>query len=487
LKKILLSSVVILFLNLSTLGQSQKPIAFNITNGLEQFFSHQLFENAYLQFDKPYYAAGDTIYFKAYVTEGELHKPSGLSGVLHVDLIDPENKIDQSIKLRLDTGLTWGDFALPDSLPAGNYRIRAYTRLMRNYGESDFFYKTIPVGSLINDKKDKKQQEQQVQETNQKPDLQFFPEGGNLVTGIRSKVAFKAIDANGSGIDVKGTILDNNNKEVCQLASMHLGMGYFYLYPEEGETYKAKLTFADGTQDTIELPKPDTSGIALTVNNNSKSVISFILSANDNYILANKHKNFLLLIYSGGKAITYNFKLDAQTITLDMQKHLLHPGITRITLFSPDNEPLCERILFIQNHDQLNLHMNADKKVYTKREQVNLQLNTKDPADSSVAGHFSVSVIDENKVSEDENNERNILTDLLLTSDLKGYVEQPNYYFNDTSDIARQNLDVLMLTQGYRRFTWKQVMDTSYVPLTFQPEKGLEINGKVTMNFCKQK
>ncbi len=99
-----------------------------------------------------------------------------------------------------------------------------------------------------------------------------------------------------------------------------------------------------------------------------------------------------------------------------------------------------------------------------------------------VPGHFSVSVIDENKVPEEANNEHTILTDLLLTSEVKGYVEQPNYYFNDTSEVARQNLDVLMLTQGYRRFEWKQVMDTNYAPLAFQPEKALEISGKVT-NF----
>ena len=452
----------------------------DLTNDLGLFFSNHQFENAYLQFDKPYYAAGDTIYFKAYVTQGEEHKPSGLSGVLHVDLINPENKIDQSIKLRLDSGLTWGDFTLPDSLTAGNYRVRAHTQLMRNYGESDFFDKTISVGSLNDDEKNKNPVKELSHEINQKPDLQFFPEGGNLVSGVRSKVAFKAINANGSGIDVKGIILDNSNNEICQFASAHLGMGYFYLSPLEGETYKAKLTFADGTLDSVDLPKADTSGIVLAVNNNSPYVISFKLSVNGPYLAANRNKNFLLLIYSGGKAITYNFKMEVQETTFDMEKRFLSSGIARITLFSPGNEPIGERLVFIQNKDQLELHIIADKTVYTKREKVSLQLNAKDPADSTVAGHFSISVIDENKVPEEENNERTILTDLLLTSELKGYVEQPNYYFNDTSEIARQNLDVLMLTQGYRRFEWKQVMDTSYTPLAFQPEKALRISGKLT-------
>ena len=370
-----------MFFNLATLGQSQNSGALNITNDLGQFFSHNLFENAYLQFDKPYYAAGDTIYFKAYVTQGEEHKPSGLSGVLHVDLINPENKIDQSIKLRLDSGLTWGDFTLPDSLTAGNYRVRAYTQLMRNYGESDFFDKTIHVGSLTNDEKNKNQVEEKLPELNKKPDLQFFPEGGNLVNGIRSKVAFKAIDANGSGVDAKGTILDNSNKEVCQFASTHLGMGYFLLNPEEGETYKAKLTFADGTQDTIDLPKPETSGITLTINNDSISKASVKIEANATYYQAHRNQEFLLVIYSGGMVVNVNCKLDTSIIDLGILKKLLHAGVTRITLFSPDGSPLCERLLFIRNRSQLNLQINADKTVYTKREKVNLQLFAKNRND----------------------------------------------------------------------------------------------------------
>ncbi|MEO8821264.1 MAG: MG2 domain-containing protein [Ginsengibacter sp.] len=461
-------------------GFSQANPGFDITGNLQSFFSSHSFENAYLQFDKPYYAAGDTIYFKAYVTEGEQHKLSELSGVLHVDLINPGNKIDQSIKLRLNSGISWGDFALPESLPEGNYRIRAYTQLMRNNGDADFFERTFPVGSLFNDKKDKKHNEQKLQEINQKPDIQFFPEGGNLVNGLRSKVAFKAIDENGLGIKVKGIILDNKNNIVDSLSSIHLGMGDFYLNPQEGNSYKAKLTFADGAQDTVDLPKSATSGIALIINNDSIAKASVKIEANANYYQAHQNKEFLLVIYSGGIMVSVNCKLDSSIIDLGILKKHLHTGVTRITLFSPDREPLCERLIFIKNKRPLDLHIKSDKTIYTKREKVNMDLIEKNTDDSMVPGHFSVSVVDENKVPENENNERNILTDLLLTSEVKGNVEQPNYYFNDTSEVARENLDVLMLTQGYRRFEWKQVMNTNETPLAFQPEKTLEISGKVT-------
>ncbi|HEY5463956.1 MAG TPA: hypothetical protein VIJ95_11920, partial [Hanamia sp.] len=433
-----------------------------------------------MQFDKPYYAAGDTIYFKAYVTEGEQHQLSELSGVLHVDFIDTENKIEQSLKLQLDSGLAWGDFALPDSLPPGNYRVRAYTQLMLNNGQSEFFDLIIPVASLKEIHLSANLNNEPLKDVEDKVDLQFFPEGGKLVTGIRSKVGFKAIDANGLGFNIKGVILDNNNQQVCSFSSSHLGMGYFFLSPEEGKTYQAKVDFGDGTKKIIDLPIAEASGITLSVGNQSISKVSFTIQTNDAFIPSNRHKNFLLLIYSGGKTITYTLKLEAQTITLDMQKRLLKTGVNKITLFSENGVPLCERLFFVQNNDLISLQLDTAKAEYKKREKVSLLLNAKDPTDSTVAGHFSVSVTDESKVPEDVNNEHTILTNLLLTSELMGYVEQPNYYFNDTSENARDNLDALMLTQGYRLFEWKQVMDTNYTPLVYQPEKALEISGKIT-------
>ncbi|HEY5462211.1 MAG TPA: MG2 domain-containing protein, partial [Hanamia sp.] len=254
MRKLLLFPFIILCFSSGTFGQTYSFNKINITVNLQIFFSHHLFENAYLQFDKPYYAAGDTIYFKAYVTEGDAHQLSNLSGVLHVDFINTENKIEQPIKLQLDSGLAWGDFALPDSLPAGNYRVRAYTQLMRNNGEIGFFDRIIPVGSLkyVNTHESVVNQPRQLIKNN--PDFQFFPEGGNLVTGVRTKVGVKAIDTTGLGININGEILDNNNKEVCSFSTTHLGMGYFFLKPDGDKTYHAKVAFADGTQKIIDLP-----------------------------------------------------------------------------------------------------------------------------------------------------------------------------------------------------------------------------------------
>ena len=190
------------------------------------------------------------MYFKAYLTEGDSNKLSGISGVLHVDLINSNNKIDQSLKLQVIDGVAWGDFALPDSLPQDNYRVRAYTKWMLNDGGSNYFDKTISLGSI----RANKIAESITQSPKIKADVQFFPEGGKLINGISSKIAFKAIGGNGLGINIKGEIIDNENRQVETFASAHLGMGYFYLNPAEGKTYKAKITYPDNSTDVIDLP-----------------------------------------------------------------------------------------------------------------------------------------------------------------------------------------------------------------------------------------
>jgi hypothetical protein len=452
---------------------------------LKHFSSVHIPEKVYLHFDKPYYAAGDTIYFKAYITMGERHLLSALSAILHVDLISSQNKVLQSIKLKIDSGVAWGDFALSDSLPKGNYRIRAYTRWMSNEDDDAFFEHIIAVGSL-----DKNQKSESITQSTQSPnfgyDFQFFPEGGNLVSGIESKVAFKAIAANQDGVTVKGEILDNENKLVTNFTSIHLGMGCFYFTPQESKIYKAKITYADGFSEERDLPKAMESGIILSIDNDSIPKASIKIISNKSYFEENKNKRYNLLIWSGGKATTIPCTLDSQVINLDILKRRLKTGVVRVTLFSPTGEPLSERLLFIQNYDQLNINLMKSKNTYSKRENVSIKLHIKTRADSASIGHFSISVIDETKMPSDENSENTILTNLLLTSELKGFVEQPNYYFKNLTDAKTQNeLDLVMLTHGYRRFEWKKLLNDAYTPPTCKPETSLEITGVAKNTFGK--
>ena len=457
-------------------GQDTTGTGRSIISKLIAFLSTHNSEKAYLQFDKPYYVAGDTIYFKAYITQGEQHQLSNLSGVLHADLITPDNKIARSINLQLLNGLAWGDFFLPDSLPRGNYRVRAYTQLMRNGGEDGFFERVITVGSAETQKiAESMPAGSRVSE--KKADVQFLPEGGSLVGGIKSKIAFKAIGADGRGTDVSGVVLDNENKKVCEFTSAHLGMGFFYLQPQDGKSYTANVTYADGSKDTFKLPVAVASGLVLSVDNESLSKFTVTIAADNNCFAQNKGKDYTLLVYSGGVGTSVTCKLDSNLIVLDVAKHRLHTGVATVTLFSPGGEPIAERLLFIQNYDQLKISVNSDKTIYHTRDKVSLAFNIKARADSAAMGHFSVSVVDESKVAANENKENTILTDLLLTSDLKGSVEQPNYYFTNINDETSRNLDLVMLTNGYRRFEWKPLLNNAYPGLTYQPEQSLAIAG----------
>ncbi len=477
-KSLLCLTIISCFLS-NTNGQSGNAAFTNIVNNLTSFSSTHKTEKAYLQFDKAYYAAGDTLYFKAYVTAGERHQPTDISGVLHVDFINPKNEIEQSEPLQIDSGVCWGDFVLPDSLPAGNYRIRAYTQWMRNWGETDFFEKNISIGSLKKNDTNTLST-QPVQTTKSKADIQFFPEGGSLVVSIPTRVAFKAIASNGLSVDVKGVVIDKQNKEVGTFASTHAGMGIFVLTPTDDNSYRAKIIFADGTQNMVDLPTPVLAGASLTVDNHSDATATITVRVSNPFYHANQNQSLFLLIYSGGTVISAPFTLDANVISLNIAKRQLHTGVARVTLFSSGGEPLCERLFFVQKQNELALHIDSAKTEYARREKVKIWLNAKEASGANATGHFSMSVIDESLVPANETNETTILTYLLLTSDLKGYIEQPTYYFTDTSEHAHNDLDVLMLTQGYRGFEWKQVLDSSHVSLAYLPEKGFDISGLVT-------
>ncbi|MBS1532620.1 MAG: carboxypeptidase-like regulatory domain-containing protein [Bacteroidetes bacterium] len=458
---------------LSLEANSGEQAVKSLLDKLKAFLTAHPVEKVHLQLDRPWYAAGDTVYFKAYVTTGEQHKLSPMSKILHVDLINANNKVGRSIKLQLNNGIAWGDFALPDSVHNDGYRIRAYTRLIENEAEPAYFERKVPVTVVKNSRITESVISPGI--ANSQIDIQFFPEGGELVAGIRSKVGFKAVGPNGLGVDVQGIVTDNNGNKVCDFASRHLGMGYFYLEPAPNKSYKAELTYRDSAKIDIDLPKPRSDGLVLSINNDQPGKAIVKVSANKAFYEKNRDNEFSIVVYSGGEAIPAVFRLNELTIAIDIDTHDLHTGVARATLFSSANEPLAERLFFIKNNDLLDLDIHSDKMMYAKRENIRISLHAKNTG-LPVDGHFSVSVIDGNQVAFDENSEHTILTDLLLTPDLKGYVEQPNYYFASDAQNAHNDLDLLMLTQGYRRFEWKAVLGSGAAP-AFQAETALEVAG----------
>jgi hypothetical protein len=308
-------------------------------------------------------------------------------------------------------------------------------------------------------------------------DIQFFPEGGELISGIPTQVAFKAVNPNGLGVNLTGTIVDNDGNQITTLASSHLGMGSFYVNADAGKTYKANISFKDGSSKTIELPKSAASGITLQINNAAADNINLKIVANDAYFQQNKDKNLFIVGQNAG-VIYYAAQtvLQNQVTVAKIPKAKFPSGIVQITLFSATGEPVSERIAFILHQDALNLSAQTDLPAYKPRQKVKMTVTAKN-ATEKLAGSFSVSVTDEQKVPVDEDNETSIFSSLLLSSDLKGYLEKPNYYFNKTNDKKLADLDILMLTQGYRRFDYKEILAGKYPQVSYLPEQGMNITG----------
>ncbi|AMR31576.1 hypothetical protein A0256_09140 [Mucilaginibacter sp. PAMC 26640] len=441
----------------------------DVVDKLRTLSTSKIIERAYLHFDKPSYNPGDTLYFKAYVTAGENHELTKISSLLHVDLISKNDSLMQSIILQLSNGMAAGDFALPAYTPKGNFRVRAYTQWMQNTGDKYFFDRIIPVtGKSI-------ARVNNAAKGVTNPDVQFFAEGGTMVTALPARVAFKAIGPDGLAVAVKGIVEDNTGTEITKFTTAHLGMGQFFITPEAGKTYSARVTYLDGSTAKIDLPKVDEKGLTLTVNNQSESKLSIDINANKPFYLENKNKELNVVMYQDGVVKTVKTVLDNQVIGFDLPKKDLKTGVLQITVFGPDGSPANERLVFIRNDDLLNLALVSDKPVYATNDVIKIDLNAK-ASETPAPGYFSVAVLNESALASDENTGHNILTDLLLTSAVKGYIEQPGYYFTGAAD-ANTNLDILLLTQGYRRFTWAGLLNDTEPAFAFKPENGMLISG----------
>jgi len=522
-------------------------------------------EKVYLHTDKPYYALGDTIWFKAYVTIGSRHQLSALSGALYVDLINERDSIKQTLKLPVMAGMAIGDFVLSDTLNEGNYRLRSYTQWMRNAGEDYFFDRTFMVGnafdnevvtkvdyqyktidnkptvvvqlnyrneagqalsgkaikyeivvdkevmttekvktdaegniavSIFNDqKKDLKSAYLQtaikidgkksvtktvpIKVALSQSDVQFFPESGSLVNGITSRVGFKAVGVDGLGMPIKGIVKDSENKEVVSFESFHAGMGMFNLKPESGKSYHAVVTYPDGSEMKLDLPKVVNQGYVLTVYQTLNDSLLVRINASADKVKAGQ---FVSLIAQTGGELIYasQVKVIKPSTSVWLQKKDFPTGIAQFTLFNGNGEPLNERIVFIKNSDLMQLKLNIVKDNYTAKGKVEMELEALDSKRNPVIGNFSLSVINETKVAYDEIFENTLLSNTLLNSDLKGYVERPGYYFAKETEDVNRALDNLMLTQGYRRFAWNNLGKENKSPVIYKAEQlTSEISGKV--------
>ena len=429
-------------------------------------------EKAYLHLDKPYYVTGDTLWFKSYLVESALHMPDSASQLLYVDLI--EHRTGKNVALRrvhLLGGIGNGDIVLADSIPSGGYTIRAYTNWMRNFSEEYFFKKDIylfdpqniatpPASSTI--------------------DLKFFPEGGQLVSGVTTRVAFKAINESGRGADVNGFVLNKSNDTVAFFKTEHLGMGRFQFEAKPGEVYNAFTRGKDGNVTRFDFPKVQESGFTMVVDNLSNPlkmrviIYSRIPGKQESLVNIVGHSRGIVAFVAKGKVTAKGLMLSLPTTDLP-------DGITHLTLFDEHEKPVCERLVFINHNRSLNVKVTPSKTAYKPREKATMEIMVSDSAGKPVETSLSVAVTDAGQILQQPYDE-NIASHLLLSSDLKGFIEQPAYYFDPQKTERKIHVDYLMMTQGWSRFRWEDVLaDSLNAPQSFV-EQGITLSGEVRRN-----
>ncbi|WP_338225437.1 MG2 domain-containing protein [Algoriphagus confluentis] len=314
-------------------------------------------EKIYLYQDREIYASGETIWFKAYLTKGPFHIPSTISSTVYVELINAQNELIQKEIIYSPSGFGSGQLQLPDSLQSGSYLIRAYTQWMKNFGEEYFFQRSIKVLSEFSSPRLHSQIVPDL-------DLQFFPEGGNLVDGILSKVAFKALDSNGLGRKVKGKIFEGT-QEIGSFESNQLGMGVFALLPENGKSYTAHIM---GHDEAFPLPSPLESGLVMSVTNSPKSdevVVRFLTSEK-----SPGKSLFLFALSRGLVCATGQVDLSSQVAFVRIPKKEFPTGIAQLSALDENGLPLAERLIFIDHQDHLQIKITTDKATYQPRERV---------------------------------------------------------------------------------------------------------------------
>ncbi len=451
------------FLLIPLVGISQTN---TLSQALVQYNQRAVQEKIFVHLDRPLYVVGETIWFKTFCLDAALHTPLNMSKVVYLEVLDRDHNPVLQTKIALEDGKGFGSVFIPPFIQSGHYTVRSYTNWMKNFSP-DFYFETAI--SIVNPFS------KPSLTPSPKPaltyDLQLFPEGGTLVKGLESKIAFRAVGENGKGIKFKGSIVNQQNDTVAHFEPFKFGIGSFTFTPKEGETYRVLLQDAQEQWFTYSLPTPRDQGYVMQVKESSLT-LEVTVSARQNGA-----SEVYLLAHTGGVPKLTDMKtLNGGKATFLINKSALGDGITTITVFDANRKPVSERLYFKRTAQPLVLTAKTGKQQYNLREKINLDIASAFKSTIPTAADLSVSVyLVDSLPAEDP---ISIDTYLSLTSDLKGTVESPAYYFINSGQEVDHALDNLMLTHGWRRFNWEDIDKKN--SFAYLPEHGGHfIRGKV--------
>jgi hypothetical protein len=437
--------------------QAQNPYAF-FSKSLEDYYNKVIPEKLFIHTDKNFYLGGEILWLKANLLNAKNYTPLDLSCVVYIELFNLKNELVFQSKLEIKNGKGHGSFIIPENLESGNYTLRAYTRWMQNFDPDLFYSQQIRIFTIHKGPGD-------IPSNSPKWDVQFFPEGGNLVYGLESIMGVRIVGSNGSGVEYKGYILNQKKDTVCSFKPLKFGLGHFNFLPLSGSRYYALIKIAGNPDIIREIPEIQTQGIVMRVEDSTQDLVNIrVHSQKDSppitlFLVCQTRGNleeFRKIILNRGQTL----------FILDKTKFL--DGISQITLFDTLYRPLTERLIFKKPRNNIRLSTQGLLVNYPQRGEIQMKLKTETVLDKALLPELSLSVYLDDSLNGGINN-GNILSYLWLQSDIKGGIEQPEFYLGDSS-LVQKAMNNLLLTQGWRRFKWKDVFQEKLFTPQFLPE-----------------
>ena len=426
---------------------------------LNDFCSRVPFEEIYVHSDRENYVAGEDVWFNVFVIDRKTGKLSGESKLAYFELLNPENYPVIQKRIIINDGYGLGNVLLPDTLGSGTYTLRVYTNWMKNFSPFNWFMKNINIYNPFRDKsfKSKIIYEKRYRRNQ---NIEFYPEGGTLISGIPSKVAVKVFDRYQRGQQFAGIVRDNRGDSVTYFKTDEFGTALFELTPAYGNKY-----YVSSADSVTYLPDVSDKGYSMKVDNFGNDLVSILVSVAENNI-SDINKTFLLFIHTRGiKDHSEYFRISGSNVRITIPKTSLSPGINHITLFGNEGNPLCERLIFTDRSNLPGLSISGNDN-YLRREKVILELDlAKAGITSFLETNLGISVAPQST----EIYTRGI-DDFLVFGTEFGYLPWADSKWR-VSDINEKIIDNFLITSKSRWISWHNVLSGRTTSLKYMFEE----------------
>ncbi len=447
-------------------GQSDVAVS-RISESFQQNQSRYVQEKLYVHTDKESYISREMIWFRIYEWNALSGRPLTLSQIAYVEVLDKNNLPVIQEKISLKPGETFGSFIIPVGLPSGTYQFRAYTSWMKNFAPEYYFMKPIRI---INPRD---LAEDRTAIGDEKYDLQFFPEGGNLVQQIRCRVAFRITDVHGKGLDGLGILMNSAGDTLLQFRPLHFGLGHFEFTPDSGQTYHSEIRLSNGKRIVKDLPPVYPEGYVMNVSKVREHEVLIQIHVSPEF---DREDVYLFIHGTGSSLKPIKRQLTNSAAEFMIQAQDLEDGISQITLLDKNEKPVCERLYFKYPEKKLLIGTAVDAE-YKPRSKIELTMATSNYSGQPVPADLSLSVYRLDSLQ--NTNADNIVCSYYLTSEL-GAIEFPAFYFSGGDESRENEMDNLMMTHGWRRYKWGNGFDQGAEKFEFAPEMhGHIIHGKL--------